>query len=242
MKLNPVTLAKNPVMFVVEVGRGADDGLRGARHRGRRGRPRVWHPDRAVALVHGAVREFRRSHGGSARQGASRQPAQDQDGCPRPADRLVRQDRASARFRPARRRRRVLRRGRLDPWRRRSDRRHRDRGRIRDHRRKRARDSRIGRRSQRRDRRHARAVGSDQDPDHFQPRRNVSGPHDRAGGRRGAAEDAQRNRAEHSDRRLDADLPAGRRHAAALRRVQRERRRALVPCRASRFWFRCWSA
>ena len=38
--------------------------------------------------------------------------------------------------------------------------------------------------------------------DHLQPRRDLSGPHDRAGGRRGAAEDAQRNRAQHRDRRV----------------------------------------
>ena len=73
VKLNPITLMKNPVMFVVEVGaalttvflvrdidRPAPRGLE------------VRHPDLAVAVVHGAVRQLRRSHGGSARQGAGR--------------------------------------------------------------------------------------------------------------------------------------------------------------------------
>ena len=40
-------------------------------------------PDRALALVHGPVRQLRRSHGGSARQGPGGHSAQDQDGCAR---------------------------------------------------------------------------------------------------------------------------------------------------------------
>ena len=65
------------------------------------------------------------------------------------------------------------------------------------------------------------AVGSNPDQDHFQSRRDVSGSDDRAGGRRGAAEDAERNRAEHTDRRIDADLPAGGGDFAAVREIQR---------------------
>ena len=87
----------------------------------------------------------------------------------------------------------------------------------RHHRRKRARDPRIRRRPQRRHRRHQGALRLDQSQDHLQPRRNFSGPHDRAGGRRRAAEDAQRNRAQHRDRRPDPHLPAGGGHAAAVR-------------------------
>ena len=73
VKLNPVTLAKNPVMFVVEVGaalttvfliRDIFTGAAGHRLRA---------ADRAVALVHRAVRQLRRSHGRSARQGPGRQ-------------------------------------------------------------------------------------------------------------------------------------------------------------------------
>ena len=61
-------------------------------------------------------------------------------------------------------RHRVLRGRRHHSRRRRSDRRHRHRGRIRHHRRKRAGDPRIRRRPQRRDRRHQGSLGSDQDP------------------------------------------------------------------------------
>ena len=81
VKLNPVTLAKNPVMFVVEVGaalttvlmfRTLATGGSGLRFRS---------SDRGVAVVHGAVRQLRRSHGGRPRQGPGRQPAQNQDRC-----------------------------------------------------------------------------------------------------------------------------------------------------------------
>ncbi len=65
------------------------------------------------------------------------------------------------------------------------------RGRIRHHRRERAGDPRIRRRPQRCDWRHQGALGLDQGQDHIEPRRDVSRPHDRAGGRRGAAEDAE---------------------------------------------------
>ena len=154
----------------------------------------------------------------------------------------VRQDRAGARLGAARGRRGDLRSRRTDSRRRRSDRRHRHRGRIGDHRRERAGDSRIRRRPQRRHRRHPSAVGSHQDPHHLQSRRNVSGSHDRAGGRRRAPEDAQRNRAEYPDRGLDADLPAGGGHAAAVRGLQRGAGRGRARCRAWPCWFRCWSA
>jgi cation transport ATPase len=53
---------------------------------------------------------------------------------------------------------------------------------------------------------------------------------------RGAAEDAQRDRAEHPARRLDHHLPAGRGHLAALRNLLGLRRRR-CSC-----WSRCWCA
>ena len=138
----------------------------------------------SVAVVHRAVRELRGSHGGSARQSAGRYAAQNQD----------RQHRA----------RRFCRTGKSETVPRRScapatsciceagdtipgD------GDVIDGiatvdesviTGKRARDSRIGRRPQRRDGRHEGAFRSDQDSDHVQPRRDVSRPHDRAGGRR----------------------------------------------------------
>ena len=80
-KLNPVTLAKNPVMFVTEV--GAADHHRPAGNWARR-QFRVPTPDRALALVYGAVCELCRSDGRGARQGAGKSFA-------RHADRDVRQ-------------------------------------------------------------------------------------------------------------------------------------------------------
>ena len=76
-KLNPVTLIKNPVMFVVEVGAALTtvflvrDMFSGA--------PGIGFaiPDLALAVVHGAVRELCRGYGGSARQSPSRQSAED---------------------------------------------------------------------------------------------------------------------------------------------------------------------
>ena len=80
VKLNPVTLLKNPVIFVVEVGAVVttlflvrDLATGAAGHR-------LQSPDRPVAVVHRAVRQLRRSDGRSARQGAGRRAAQDQDG------------------------------------------------------------------------------------------------------------------------------------------------------------------
>ena len=119
----------------------------------------------------------------------------------------------------ARRRRGAGGAGRDHPRRWRRDRRHRQRGRIGHHRRERAGHPRIGRRPQRRHRRHQGALRLDQGEDHLQPGRDVPGPHDRPGGRRGAAEDAQRNRPQYRDRRPDAGLPAGGGDAAALRHL-----------------------
>ena len=78
VKLNPRTLMRNPVMFVVEVGSVlttilffkdlelVDDE-----------RERVHRPRRAVPLVHGAVRELRRGDRRGPGQGAGRHAAQD---------------------------------------------------------------------------------------------------------------------------------------------------------------------
>ena len=55
--------------------------------------------------------------------------------------------------------------------------------------------------------------------DHLQSRRNLPRPHDRAGRRRHAPEDAQRDRAQHSALRPHHHLSAGRGHAAAVRHL-----------------------
>ncbi len=84
VKLNPATLAKNPVMFVVEVGAALTTVLMVAHHNRRRDRHRLRTPDRRLALVHRPVRQLRRSHGGRTRQSSGRQPAQNQNRMPRP--------------------------------------------------------------------------------------------------------------------------------------------------------------
>ena len=63
---------KNPVMFVVEVGRHAHDRFSDPRLRAGWRSTRVSVADRPVALVYRAVRQLRRSDGGSPRQGAGR--------------------------------------------------------------------------------------------------------------------------------------------------------------------------
>ena len=79
VKLNPGDVAKNPVMFVVEVGAALttvfviNDAVTGA------GGICFRRSDRSVAVVHRAVRQLRRGDGGGARQGAGRHAAQDQD-------------------------------------------------------------------------------------------------------------------------------------------------------------------
>ena len=71
-KLDPRTLIKNPVMFVVEVVAVLTTIilLRDLVHRRRESRLHV--PDRPVAVVHGAVRQLLRSRGRRPRQGAGR--------------------------------------------------------------------------------------------------------------------------------------------------------------------------
>ncbi len=85
IKLNPRTLMKNPVMFVVGVGSVLttilffkDLGTLDAR------RERVRRPGRAVPLVHRAVRQLRRGGGRGPGQGAGRHAAQDALGDGRP--------------------------------------------------------------------------------------------------------------------------------------------------------------
>ena len=141
-----------------------------------------------------------------------------------------RRRRAAAR-RPRRRRGR-----RGDPRRRRRRRRRRQRRRVGDHRRVGAGDPRVRRRPLVGDRRHEGAVGPDRRPDHQQAGRDVHRPDDRAGRGRVAAEDAQRDRAEHPARQPDDHLPArGRDPAAAGDLLRRASSR-------SPSWSRCWSA
>ena len=72
VKLDPRTMMKNPVMFVVEVGSVVTTLLLFRE----KTELRLQSADHALALVHGAICEFRGSHGRRARQSASRHAAQ----------------------------------------------------------------------------------------------------------------------------------------------------------------------
>ena len=117
-----------------------------------------------------------------------------------------------ARFRPGRRRGAEAGRSgagrdrRSDPERRRGHRGRRLGRRIGDHRRIGAGHPRERRRPLGRDRRHPGHLGLAQGADHRGAGLDLSRPHDRAGRRGGAAEDAERDRAEHPARRHDLDL------------------------------------
>ena len=74
-----MTLAKNPVMFVVEAGAALTTVLLLRELATGEAGIGLSDADRALAVVHGAVRELRGSDGGSARQSAGRQLAQNQD-------------------------------------------------------------------------------------------------------------------------------------------------------------------
>ena len=75
VKLNPMTLMKNPVMFVLEIVTALTTVIliRDLVTGGDAYRLRV--PDHSVAVVHGPVRQLRRSRRRRARQGAGRYAA-----------------------------------------------------------------------------------------------------------------------------------------------------------------------
>ena len=190
-----------------------------------------------LAVADGAVRQLRRGDGGGSRQGAGRHaaPGEDRDdGEPRSSSAGHRAD--SRAVCCAKATSCWCRAGEVIP----GD------GEIiegvasvdesADHRRVGAGHSRGGRRSVGGDRRHARAVGLDQGARDGQPRRDVSRSHDRAGRRRGAAEDAERDRPQHPAGRPDDRVPDRGRDAAAARDLFG---RAAVAVRAGR---RCSSA
>ena len=225
VKLDPRTLAKNPVMFVVEVGAvlttvlffrdlGSLDAERERVRRPRRRRssgspccsptsPRRW--PRA-----GARRRRRRCARPAARPSA-RVAAPTASSRRSPSSQL--HDR-----RPVRRQRR-----RGDPRRRRRRRGHRHRRRVGHHRRVGARHPRVRRRPLGRHRRHPGAVRRDRRAHHGQAGRDVPRPHDRPRRGRRPPEDAERDRPVDPARRAHDHLPAGRRDAAAVRHLQRRR-------------------
>ncbi len=72
VKLSPVSLMKNPVMFVVEVGAALTTILLVKTLVTGAAGLRLPSADLPVALVHRAVRQLRRSHGGRPRQSPGR--------------------------------------------------------------------------------------------------------------------------------------------------------------------------
>ena len=183
MKLDPRRQVRNPVMFTVFVGSILTTGLGiHALVGGGAGIAGVHLRHLGLAVVHGAVRQLRRSDGRRARQSPGRRAAANPTRCDRQeagraASRMPRITPIAA-SQLAQRRRRARRSRRLDPGRRRSDRRRRLGRRKRHHRRKRAGHPRKRRRPQQRHRRHARALRLAGRAHHRQSRRDVSRPHD----------------------------------------------------------------
>ena len=235
VKLNPRRMMKNPVMFLVEVGALLTTLLlfRDCRTR----RLSLPDPDHVLALGHGALRELRRSGGRGTRESAGGRAAEGEDGHDRAARSTGEARGAASRASAASQRRSRRRRSEPDhPRRRHGHRRHRLGQRIRDHRRIGAGHPRSRRRSLRGHRRHDGALRPHRRRDHLGTGPDVHRPDDQARRRRGAAEDAERDRARHPPGRPDDRLPARDGHAQAVRDLLRQRRLA------SRCSSRCWSA
>ena len=223
-KLSPRQVAKNPVMFVVEVGSvlvtlvwlrdlvAPSPGAAPAWFTAGRGR---------LALVHGDLRQLRRGGGRGARQGPGRGAAPDalRHPGPPPARRArgAGAGHGAAQGRPGGGRGR-----RGHPRRRRRHRGDRLGRRVGHHRRVGPGHPRVGRRPLRRHRRHQGALRPDRGPHLHQSRRVLPRPDDRPGRGRGAPEDAQRDRPPHPAGGADHHLPHRLRHAGADRRLLRD--------------------
>ncbi len=208
MKLNPLKLARNPVMFIVEVGSVVTtyyffknlitgDGPAGLH---RAGLP--------VALVHGALRQLRRSAGGRPGPGPGRDPAAHPGGDHRQAARRTTGATSEISAGELRKGDLVLvEAGEIIP----GD------GEVVEgiasvdesghHRRVGPGHPGVGRRLQLGHRRHQGALRLDQGAHLRRPRPELPGQDDRPGGRGGAPEDPQRDRPVHPAHRPDHHLP-----------------------------------
>ena len=167
VKLNPRTLMRNPVMFVVGVGSVLTTILFFKDLGSSSTNQNVFTvPRRAVPVVHGAVRELRRGDRRGPGQGPGRHAAQDPLGDGRPQRLPDGSISRTAEHRPRPRRRVRRERGRGDPERRRGDRGHRERRRVGDHRRVGAGHPRVRWRPLGGHRRHPGALGRDRRADH----------------------------------------------------------------------------
>ena len=199
LKLDPRNMMGNPVMFVVEIGSVITTALL------------ILHPHEAFrfnlqitlwlwfTVLFANFAEAMAEGRGKA-QAETLRRARSETIAKRVSPR--RQDRRNSQRQAARRRLRFCRRRRTHSRRRRNRRRRGLGRRIRHHRRVRSGHSRSRRRSLGGHRRHARAQRSHQGEDHLESRRDFPRPHDRAGRRRLAPEDPERNRAQHLARRV----------------------------------------
>ena len=234
-KLDPRLQVRNPVMFIVELGSVITTGIF-LLNLARGDTGDLWFVGviAVLALADRAVRQLRRGDRRRARQGpGGRSPgdAHDDLGIPSHHERRVRGGRR--RRAPARRRRRG--RGRSGHPGRRRDRRRRGLGRrVGDHRRVRPRDPRSRRRPLGGHGRHAAPLRPARDRGHAGAGPVVPRPHDRPRRGRRAAQDAQRDRAQHPARRAHDHLPRSRRHAQPVRDLCGHGHLANRPHRAAR--------
>ena len=220
-KLDPRSLIKNPVMFVVEITAAlvtltaiADatgvQQIPGGTGLGVRG------PDRHLAVVHRPLRDLRRGRGRGTRSRPGGHAAQDTFGDHRASPHGRREPRGRRLVRAPQGRHHRRRGGRDDRRRRRRDRGHRVRQRGGDHRR-------VGARAQGARDGHPelghRWDDARERPDrrarHDRPRRDVPRSHDRPGRGRQAPADAERDRPRDPPGRPVGHLPDGDRHPAA---------------------------
>ncbi len=224
-KLDPRLMARNPVMFVVEVGAVATTLIflrdLGSSTQRRERRSPAWSPRGcgSPCCSPTSPRPWPRV-GARPRPTPSAHARSDTTASVRRADGTVEQVPSPA----APGRRRVHRRRRRGhPRRRRDHRGHRPRRRVGHHRRVGSGHPRVGWRPLGGHRRHPGAVRPDRRAHHRQARRDLPRPDDRP--RRGGQppEDPERDRAQHPAGRPHAHLPARRRDAAALRHLLRRR-------------------
>ena len=221
-KLDPRQMIKNPIMFTVEAVTFAmlllivRIAVTGDTSQGSLLYNLVIF---AGASLNGALRQFRRGHRRSPRQGAGRLAAQNPRGDPRQTHRTRRTVAHRQQFRTEAGRPIRVRRGRHRRRRRRDrrgpgvDRRKRHHGRIGPG------DPRGGRRQKLRHGRHEGPLRPHSRESHRTARREFPRPDDRPGRRLLAPEDAQRNRADDPAGRVHARFRHRLRHAQALRRL-----------------------
>ena len=235
VKLDPRTLIKNPVMFVLEVVTALTTVIfvRDLVTGGGTSRLRV--PDHPLAVVHGAVRQLRRGRRRRPRQGAGRRLRRPRTETQ--AKLLTGADRRTIKLVAGTSLKVgdvvLVEAGDIIPSDGEVDRRHRLGQRGGDHRRIRAGHPRVRRRPLGGHRRHAGAVRLDPRAHHRGARLDLPRPHDQAGRGRRAAEDAERDRAQHPAGRPDHHLRVRDGDDPELRRL----------CRrldlGGRSWWRC---